>query len=87
MAEARRVPMLRWMLWLLAFASGLAQPAMARAQLLNNLTNTGAKLRKTSRTLAAAVSRLSRSLPVSASTTGNCTKNCKALPTTEPQAR
>ena len=43
MAEARRVPMLRWMLWLLAFASGLAQPGMARAQLLNNLTNTGAQ--------------------------------------------
>ncbi len=41
------------------------------------LTNTGAKLRNTSRTLAAAVSRLNRSLRVSASTTGNCTKNCK----------
>jgi len=31
------------MLWLLAFASGLAQPGMARAQLLNNLTNSGAQ--------------------------------------------
>ena len=26
-------------------------------------------------------------LRVSASTTGNCTRNCSALPTTEPQAR
>jgi hypothetical protein len=44
-------------------------------------------LRNTSRTLAAAVSSLSRNFRVSRSTVGNCTKNWSALPATEPQAK
>ena len=50
------------------------------------LTNTGAKLRITSRTCPARVSRRNRSFRVSRSTIGNCTPNCNPLPITEPHA-
>ncbi len=50
------------------------------------LKNTGTKLRTTSRTCAARVSRRTRTCRASRSTTGNCTPNCSPLPITEPHA-